>query len=715
MPSDTPVARVERTYCRICEAACGLKVELDDRRRPLRILPDKEHPVSRGYVCAKGTRFLEVANHPERLRYPQRRTADGRFERIGWNEALATAAARLRPILAQHGPHAVGVYYGNPLLFNALGLVGVLAFTRALGTRNIYSSFSQDCNNKFMAAQLMHGGPLVQPIPDVAHADFALMLGTNPAVSQGSFVHLDGGASAFDRYVARGGEVVWVDPRRTESVRRWGEHLPIRPGTDVYLLLALLHALRDLYRPGPHEAGLAQLLALAQAYPAERTAVLTAVPAGAINDLAARIRAARRCTFHMSVGVNMGPFGTLAAVALQALAYLTGNFDREGGLLFHPLGPMLSGLLARLGIGTDPAPSRIGGFTGVFDELPGGILADEILTPGAGQIRALIVVGGNPLTSIPGEPRLRAALGSLETLICVDLFANETGRMADLLLPATSWLERFDVASTTGVFQTGVLLQYGRGVAQPPGEARAERRIVADLALALERPLFNSRRLTRVVGDWPLDGLLGGGLDVVTAPYRAFQNGARGLPTPAPRAGRFLRGKRVVRFWRPELDAEVQRLAQFAAQLDTQDAPTVTGNGNRHWPGERHFVLVSRRRRLGHNSWLHGARHDGDTEAAAWFAPPDFAALGLQDGARVRLEQGEAAVEIAAVARDEVSPGVVVVPHGVPGANVNALIPSGPAHVEPLSGNHHMTGIGVRVRPLGQIAAASAVGREVDV
>ena len=429
MPSKTRVAHEARTYCRICEAACGLRVELDAQQRPLRILPDKDHPVSRGYVCAKGTRFLDVANHADRLRFPQTRTADGSLTRISWDAAVEQAASRLRPIIDSYGPHAVGVYYGNPLLFNALGLVGVLAFTRALGTRNIFSSFSQDCNNKFKAAELIHGGPLVQPIPDLKRADFALMLGTNPAVSQGSFVHLEGGASAFDRYVARGGEVVWVDPRRSESARRWGEHLPIRPGADVYLLLALLNALRDLYEPGEHEAGLAQLLSVAADYPVARTANLTAIPANEITRLAERIRTADACTFHLSVGVNMGPFGTLAAVALQALAYLTGNFDRAGGLLFHPMGHTLSGLLARLGIGTEPAPSRVGGFTGVFDELPGGILADEILTPGREQIRALIVIAGNPLTSIPGEARLREAFESLDTLIQIDLFENETGQI----------------------------------------------------------------------------------------------------------------------------------------------------------------------------------------------------------------------------------------------------------------------------------------------
>ncbi|MCP5098266.1 MAG: molybdopterin-dependent oxidoreductase, partial [Chloroflexi bacterium] len=295
-------ANSKKTFCRICEAACGLVATRDENGNVIQLRPDKAHPVSKGYMCAKGVRFADVANHPERILRPQLRGENGRFHPISWSQAIDTIVQKIKPIQQQYGNHAVGVYYGNPLLFNTLGLISLLAFNKALGTRNVYSSFSQDCNNKFAAAHLMYGGEMIQPIPDLANADFALMFGTNPAISQGSFVHFDRGATAFDTFIDKGGDVLWVDPRRSESAKRWGSHLPIRPGTDIYLLLTLLHELRDLYRPDTAVTGMDALLELAAGYPVEKTAVFTHIPINQIQTLATKLRQSNQTAFHMSVG-----------------------------------------------------------------------------------------------------------------------------------------------------------------------------------------------------------------------------------------------------------------------------------------------------------------------------------------------------------------------------------------------------------------------------
>ena len=180
---------------------------------------------------------------------------------------MAFVAQRLRPILERYGPHAVGIYFGNPLAFNTLGLLTMLVFMRALGTRNVFSAGTQDCQNKFAGSQIVHGSPLIHPLPDFEHTDVAVLLGTNPAVSQTSFVHLEGGSTVFDRLQQRGGKIIWIDPRYTESAQRWGEHIAIHPGTDIFLLLALLDALRDRYHPDPRVEGLDTLLNLAAVYP----------------------------------------------------------------------------------------------------------------------------------------------------------------------------------------------------------------------------------------------------------------------------------------------------------------------------------------------------------------------------------------------------------------------------------------------------------------
>lgn len=680
-----------KTYCRVCEAACGLEAELDEQGRVVRLRPDRDHPVSRGFACAKGTRFAETAEHPARLLHPMRRGDDGVLARVSWKDALAETGAKLKAIGEQHGPHAVGIYFGNPFAFNALGAVALPLFMKALGSRNVYSAGSQDCNNKFTAGEIVHGSPLLHPIPDFANAELIVMFGSNPAISQSSFVHLEGGSKLFDGLAEKGVKMVWVDPRRTESAERWGEHLAIRSGSDVYLILGLLNLLRDMHAPSEHVEGLEGLLAEAAWYPPERVEALTGVTAAALRALAGRIRASKATAFHLSVGVNQGGAGTAAYVALQALSVLTGNFDRRGGSLVHPLGPRFADLARTMRIGTETVYSRIGKYPSNLDTLPGGILADEILTPGDEQVRALIVLAGDPLRTMPDAERLRAAFRNLEWLVVIDLFETETGREADVLLPATSWLERFDIATTTALFQTTPLLQYGRPVTPPPGETRHEAAILADLAKAIGGKVSRGMLPVRFLA----------ATDAARLPelFARFVAGAAkpfggkpgyGLLVPQPRPGTYLgRGPRTpghkLRFWTPAAEAEFVRVREAAGQRSDDGS----------------FVLLGRRRRLGHNGWLQGAVHDGDPEAVAWLHPHDAAELGItKEGGLVRIGNETGAVEVRAVAREGVAMRTVVLPHGIPGINFNALVPTGEGSIERISGTHRMTGIPVTVNTL---------------
>jgi formate dehydrogenase len=352
----------------------------------------------------------------------------------------------------------------------------------------------------------------------------------------------------------------------------------------------------------------------------------------------------------------------------------------------------------RLGVGTAAAPSRIGNFASVLGTLPAGILAEEILTSGPEQIRALIVVAGNPLLSVPGEARLRQALRQLDALICLDLFMNTTGHEADLLLPTTSWLERWDVAATTVMFQATSMIQYTGPVRPAPGEARSEARILADMSLVLGRPLLHSTVLTHLWRLLTWDAGLTALTKGLFLPARLLYRGAYGIPSLRPRPGRYLgRGPRTpghrVRFWHPDLTAEPQRLADYAATLTM---PDVTPEPH----STPTFTLICRRRRLGQNSWLHGAVHDGQAAGVAWMAPADCAALGLGSGSEVVLHTASAALQVPVLPVAEVLPGTVVLPHGLAAANVNALLPTGITMIEPLSGQHRMTGIPVRVTPV---------------
>jgi len=363
--------------------------------------------------------------------------------------------------------------------------------------------------------------------------------------------------------------------------------------------------------------------------------------------------------------------------------------------LFHPLAILAADVARRLQIGTHSTRSRVGHFPSVLDTLPGGILADEILTPGPEQIRALIVVAGDPVNSIPGAPKLQAALEKLELLVSLDLFINDTNRQAGLLLPTTSWLERWDLATTTAFFQQTSLLQYAGPVQPPPGETRTEAHILTDLSLAIGRPVMGNRPLAWLWGKLSREAGLSMLVDLLLWPVRLWWGGTRAVPVPRPRPGRYLgRGPRTpgrqVRFWQPELAAERVRLARGAARLDQE-----TGDASAE------FTLICRRRRLGHNSWLHGGSREGDAEAAAWMSPQDLARLALTNGCEILLQTDQASLKLPVEARAEVAAGTVVVPHGLPGgSNVNALIPSGIELIEPLSGQHRLTGLRVQVAPV---------------
>ena len=314
----------------------------------------------------------------------------------------------------------------------------------------------------------------------------------------------------------------------------------------------------------------------------------------------------------------------------------------------------------------------------MLDTLPAGVLADEIETEGAERIRALIVIAGDPLRSVPGAARLARAFERLEALVTVDMFESETGRRADLILPTTSWLERGDLAIPGLPLQTVPLLQTTGAVRPRPGEVRGELEVLAGLSLALGRPLLGSAPLARALARMPLDRAI--------QPLARLLGSDYGLPVPTPEPGSYLgRGPMTpgnrVRFWHPALEAEVERLHAHERRLTEQEG----------------FVLIGRRRRIGHNSWIQRAGRQTDRETTAWVAPEDLPRLGLAEGEGLRVARGGEAITLPVQAKEGVQPGTIVVPHGALDVNINALLPAGADHIEPLSGQLIMTGVPAQV------------------
>jgi formate dehydrogenase len=705
------------TYCRICEALCGLEVDVEDER-VLDVRPDPKHPVSKGFACVKGVGLGGLHHDPDRLNHPLKREGD-EFVRISWEQATREIGAELAALRKVHGARSLAVYTGNPTFFNYKSFFFVDQFVAALGTPNLFASHSIDCNNKFDVAQRMYGLPTIHPVVDLARVRFLMILGSNPAASQMSFIQAPNAVQRLKQIVRRGGRVIVVDPRRSETAQQVGEHQPIKPGTDVYLLLAMLHVvlrekLHVASRLSTFVRGFMELEQAVLPFTPERAEKVTAIAAQTIVDLARSFAKADGAALYMSTGVNMGPFGSVAYWILQCLNLLTGNVDREGGLL-QPKGPFdLLALTNALGVGRHGRKTRDGRFHGVVDALPAGALADEIETPGHDRVRALIVTSGNPVHSIPGG-RMARALGALDLLVSVDIYPNETSRHAHYVLPATDMLERSDYPITTSLNQETPCAQFTEPVLAPAFERREEWRIFSDIARAASAPWWRPTlchvfggtnallsRLglsSRLDPDTLLSLLFGTFGDLSLATLRAHPHGML-LPAAAP--GSFL-GKRVY--------TKDKRVDLAPAGLIT-DLTRVAAMETSFTARPRGLVMIGRREKRSHNSWMHN--HLGlqqPRSPALLMHPADAQLRNIASGSMVRLSGNGSSFEVPVEVTENVQAGVVALPHGwghadsgltraqtLGGGNVNALLPGGLSQLEPVSGQAIMLGHTIEVQ-----------------
>ncbi len=508
------------TYCRICEPLCGLVATVQEGEL-VKLRPDRDHPLSRGFACPKGIAMIDVQNDPDRVTHPLRRRGDGSFERVGWDEALDDIGRRLKAILDRGDPRAVGWYLGNPSAFSYSHPIWVKGFMDAIGSPNLYSAGSQDVNNRFAASHFLYGSPLVVPIPDLARTNLLLIVGANPLVSHGSVLTSPRIKDSLHAIVGRGGRVVVVDPRRSETARAF-EHLPIRPDGDAWLLLALLHVifdedLQDDAAISAQTSGIDELRALVASHPPEEAEPRTGISAETIRTLGRDLATTPGAAVYGRTGSCLGRHGTLVSFLLDALNVVTGNLDREGGVIFGGGPIQIEELLHRVGADSYATfHSRVGGFPEVLGQLPASLMAREITTPGPGQIRALFVSSGNPVLSVPNGPELEGALGELELSVAIDLYVTDTGRHADYILPATTFLEREDIPLAFFTFSTTPYVQWTEPVVAPRGEARQEWQIIEAIA---------ARIGTTPASAWPLRAL--GRLGIKLSPRRLIDLGLR--------------------------------------------------------------------------------------------------------------------------------------------------------------------------------------------
>lgn len=712
--------------CPFCEAACGLELTVDgDRVTAAR--GDREHVFSHGFVCPKGATFPQLTHDPDRLRQP---LVNGR--ETSWDEAFDAVRAGLRPVLERYGPHALAVYLGNPNTHTMAGGLYVTPLLRALGSRNIYSASTVDQMPKHVSCGYLFGNPLIIGVPDVDRTDLMVILGANPWESNGSLATAADFPGRLKALQARGGRFVVVDPRRTVTAAHADEHLFIRPGADAFLLFGIVHTLfaEDLADLGDltgHVSGVAEVKALAADFAPEQVAAACGIPAGRIRDLARELAAAPAAAVYGRIGTCTVEFGTLTSWLIDVINILTGNLDRPGGVLF-PLAPHLSDQPKR---GKSDQPERGRGFRvgrwhsrvrhlpEVKGELPVATLADEIETPGDGQVRALLTIAGNPVLSTPNSNRLDRAVAGLDFMVSVDPYLNETTRHADVVLPPTDAARKGHYDFSFLALAVRNFAAYSPPVLPPDPAVPDECDILARLTLMVSgqpdsdpAPLHDqllqqakqglpAELHDRITGDHPAERLL----DV------ALRTGAYGLslqqlldnPHGIDLGPLQPRIPAVLRTPSGTVELVVPALVEETARLHA-------ALGRR--PDE--LVLVGRRHLRSNNSWMHNvpALIKGRDRCTLQVSPADAARLSLTDGEPARVTSRAGSLTVRVEVTDRVMPGVVSLPHGwghdAPGTRlsvaatspgVNSNILTDELVIDPLSGNSVLNGIPVDIEP----------------
>jgi len=747
--SNQPAERVHFHTCPICEATCGLEIRTRGRE-VVGIRGDADDVFSHGFICPKGYAVKELDADPDRLRTPLIKRG-GRHVPASWDEAFAEIERRLMPIIAQHGRDAVAVYLGNPSAHALALMLYNQVLLRGLGSRNVYSASTVDQMPKQVSAGLMFGTVLSVPVPDLDRTDYLLVLGADPFTSNGSLMTAPDAPGRLRAIGARGGKVVVIDPRRSRTAQEADEHHAVRPGADAYLLFGMVHTLfeEDLVRLGrlaEHVEGLDVLRSLARDFAPEQVASRCDIAAADIRRLARELAGAARAAVYGRIGTCTQSFGTLTSWLVDVLNVLTGHLDQPGGAMFtrpaagapHTRGTPGRGKGVRFG----RRHSRVRHAPEVYGELPAACLAEEIETPGEGQIRALITIAGNPVLSTPNGARLDSALNGLELMISLDIFLNETTRHADVILPGLSPLEQshYDVALRSLAVRN--VATYAPPVfAVPEGQEPEWRTILRLLGVLMgQGPNADVDGLDDFVAGQLVEQTVGAGASPIAgraapdilaalAPRRGPDRLLDLMLRTGPYGDGF--GARPDGLTLAQLEAQPHGIdfgalepripdvlrtpsgkVELAPDLLVADVERLrTGLAD----GAGGMVLIGRRDLRSNNSWLHNAPVlvKGKARCTMYVHPADAQRLGLADGKLARVRSRAGAIDVPVEVTDNIRPGVVSIPHGwghdLPGMQLgvasahagvscNRLVDE--QSIDPLSGNAVLNGVAITVEAI---------------
>ncbi len=714
-----PERRTHFRTCHLCEAMCGIAIEVEGSEI-LSIRGDDADPFSKGHICPKAPALADIHKDPDRLRRPLKRQGDG-FVEIGWDEALDLAAARLHDVQTRHGRSAVATYLGNPSVHNHGPALFAPMLVKALRTKNRYSATSVDQLPHQLVAYFMLGHQFLFQVPDIDRTRHMVIFGGNPLASMGSLMTAPGVKARLEAIQARGGKIVVVDPRRTETAELADEHVFVRPGTDAILLFSIVHVLLRERTPrlghiAPLVRGLERVKELAMDYAPARAEGPTGVPADTIRRLALELYDTQPAVAYGRIGTSTQAFGAQCQWLISTINVVTGNFDSPGGVMFTT--PAVDALKAAAGLGIGRGSygrwkSRVRGFPEAGGELPVATLAEDILTPGEGQIRALVTIAGNPVLSTPNGTQMDRALASLDFVLAIDPFLNETTRHAHLILPPVSPLERSHYDAALHVVAVRNTAKWSPALFDAPAGTMPDWEIILGIKSRLDGlrgGRLRDRAANALLRRLGPDGLVDVGLRL--GPY-GLRKGRAGLslsrlarephgvdlgPLERRMPGRLPADHKYIDLAPAKLVADVVRLR---ASIDTK-----TDDGK--------LLLVGRRHLRSNNSWMHNSAKlmAGKPRCTLLVHPTDAARLGLADTDLAQVTSRVGSVRVPVEVTGDIMQGVVSLPHGFghgrkgvrlsvaarsENAGVSANDLTDDKLIDELSGNAALSGVPVEV------------------
>ncbi|NRB52869.1 MAG: molybdopterin-dependent oxidoreductase [Saprospiraceae bacterium] len=713
--------KVHYRTCHLCEAMCGLRIETEGDR-VVKIEGDKEDVYSKGHICPKGVALQDIHNDPDRLKYPMRRKG-AEWERISWAEAFDEVETKLNAIRDKYGPDSLGLYMGNPGVHNTGTGLFFFDFAKALGTKNRFASHSLDQLPQMFVNGEMFGHQAMFPVPDLERTSYFLALGANPLVSNGSIMSTPDIQGKLKRLQARGGKFVVIDPRRTRSAKLADEHYFIRPGTDVLFLLAFVHVLFELDllqvdRVSAYTDGIQTVGELCQPYTPALVAPLIGIEASTIRQMVKDFCAAEQAICYGRLGVSVQEYGSLCHWLINAINILTGNIDKAGGVMF-PLPAMDFVKLLKHEAKAFRWKSRVRGMPEVASDLPSTVMAEEMLTPGEGQIKAMITLAGNPVLSAPNSSQLDKAFSQLEYQVAIDIYLNETTRQADIILPPATALEVLHYDFVLNIVALRNVANFSAPVFPINSGQRYDWQIILELQKRLEKGNSFLLGLKHRILSWLTpERRINLGLRI--GPYGLFskhklslqklKDNPHGLDfgplQPALPKRLFTKNKRINLAF-PRILEDLERIPILIEQLKNSSDT---------------LLLIGRRDLRSNNSWMHNSIRlvKGLNRCTILMHPKDAAKRQLVNGSFVEVSSATGQIKLTVELSEDIMPGVVSIPHGwghklkgtkirvaeqKPGVNVNEL--TSEQLVDAPTGNAVLNGIAVEVRAVQQVTASA--------